>query len=179
METIIQMLRDESEHPHLELRPDANLDFPDAASWYDSYGYHLATQRAGDVPLQAIDYRWMYADKATVLAAVLSVYPKMCMHEARLLLSKAREVRRAADRIEELLQSAVDDYRSGNLQGVIDNLGAASDEEREHGDDPATASLAQQLLRPNAHQERIYAERRKALEELTAQAQALKLPGYE
>jgi hypothetical protein len=71
--------------------------------------------------------------------------------EARALVERAREVRSDAEDICALLDEAVEAYRAGNLVAVLDALSSARDAEREHGDDPATRALREQMIEEEHH----------------------------
>jgi len=69
-----------------------------------------------------------------------------CQYARAAMIHIAKEVRDHAIEVGEALQVAIDAYEVGDLCEVRRALYAASVLEKEAGDDPATQSLAEQLL---------------------------------
>jgi hypothetical protein len=66
--------------------------------------------------------------------------------EIESLVDLAQRTREAADSLAEELDAAATAYTDGDFGGVIEHLQAARNIETDHGDDPATNTLAAQLL---------------------------------
>jgi hypothetical protein len=66
--------------------------------------------------------------------------------EIESLVALAQRTREVADSVAEELDAAGKAYTDGDLAGVIEHLQAAREIETDHGDDPATDTLAAQLL---------------------------------
>ena len=142
------------------LRPNADTSHESAEDWYDSYGAHVSTERGGDVCVQAVDYDWLDEDDDAVIAKLIEDKTYLPKHEeaeyqcditedeAASIVALARWVRESAEEIEGLLNDAVKAYESGDLAQTIEALEAASRQEGNHGDDPATKALTEQLLEP-------------------------------
>lgn len=148
MTNILSVARD---NPHLlGLAESASTSHETAEEWYDAFGWHLSTERAGDVTLQVVGY----ADLATqtddeIVAQLLADDEDLTRDEAESIVAKAREVAESADEVEAALAAAVGAYRAGDRSGTIDAIVEASRiESRNGGDDPAAQALAEQLLAP-------------------------------
>lgn len=139
------------DNPHLlGLAESASTSHETADEWYDAFGWHLSTERAGDVTLQAV----AYADLATqtddgIVAQLLAEDEDLTRDEAESIVAKAREVAASADEVDAALETAAEAYRAGDRSGTIGSLVEASRiEQRNGGDDPAAQALAEQLLAP-------------------------------
>jgi hypothetical protein len=138
------------------LRPDADTSHADARDMYDSYGYHASSEHHGDFMLQTVEYDWLDDnDDDNVIAKTIMALPDprddddvddlACV--AADLVSRARGVRDDMEEIEAELAAAIKCYESGDVDGVIEHLDAASSLESDHGDDPAARTLRERLLR--------------------------------
>ena len=129
------------------LAPNADTTHADAREMYDAYGWHISTDSAGDIGLQAIAYDWINeSDDDAVLDAHRDDLSALTDDEALSLIAKARSVRDDMEGVESLLDDAVAAYEAGDVAATILALDKASSAESEHGDDPATASLRSQLV---------------------------------
>jgi DNA-binding phage protein len=128
------------------LIPGAHPEIETAESWYDSYGWHLTTDREGDVELQAVDYDWLDGTDDEAVDQLVERYPALRRREARAIVERAREVRETADAIEGMLSSAVEAYERGDLDGVLEALREATRLEGPHGASPATDALRAALV---------------------------------
>ena len=129
------------------LTRDADTNHEDGVCWYTSYGWHLSTENAGDVELQAVEYGWLDdEDDAAVVALLMADEPKLSEDEAESIVEMARSVRSMADAVEGLLDAAVEAYDSGDFEGCRDSLLEAYKAELDAGDAPATQHLAGVLL---------------------------------
>lgn len=137
----------ECERLRTTLALDADTRHQCAREMYDAYGWHISTEAAGDIELQTIDYDWLdERNDDTVLDSHRDDMPDMSDDERKKLIAMARGVRADMEGIESLLESAVDAYERGDVDGVIDALDAASSAESDHGHDPETADLRGRLL---------------------------------
>lgn len=128
---------------------DKSPQYESAEEWYENYGAHLDTESTGSVMIQSIDYDWLdEKDDATLLADHRDDLDMLTDDEALALISMARNVRAAADDVVSLLRDAAEACEKGDKDAVVEALLAASSLESEHGDDPATQYLADQLLEP-------------------------------
>lgn len=140
------MNRDQIERA-VALTRDADTTHEDSRDWYDSYGWHLSTQDAGDVCLQAVEYDWLDdKEDVTAIRNLMRDDDGLTADEAEEIVQRAHEVREAGESICELLDEAVAAYDSGDLEPCRRALLAAYDQESEHGDAPAAQSLAGKLL---------------------------------
>lgn len=122
-----------------------------AQDWYDSYGWHLSTED-GDVVLQAVDYDWLDEDDAAVSARLREDgLDDLSGDEIASLIEHARTIRDAAQEIESLLEDAVSAYDAGDLDACRRALLDAESIESDHGDSPASSSLAAALLDTGPH----------------------------
>lgn len=129
------------------LNDGADTEHQEARDWYESYGWHLTTESAGDVTLQAVEYDWLdSSDDADVIARLLESDESLTADEAAEIVSRAREVRQAAESICSLLDDAVAAYEAVDGPAVVRCLKDAADAEWEHGDAPATQALSDALL---------------------------------
>lgn len=126
--------------------PLADLDHEDARGWYDSYGWHLTTESAGDVTLQAVEYDWLDETDDHAIDLLVAADGDLTRDEAESIVERARTVRDAAESVESRLKTAVTCYQAGDLAGVIEALKQAASIETDHGDSPATSSLRSALL---------------------------------
>ncbi len=136
------------------LAPEAATKHQSGEEWYDDYGWHLSTERHGDICLQEVEYDWLDdGDDAAVAALLVAGLPDPCDEEdaedlqscAEGVVARAREIREAADSVESLLDAAVAAYEAGDVDATVKALCEASSEEDEHGDDPATQTLIHAL----------------------------------
>jgi hypothetical protein len=131
----------------LQLQPSANTHYESAQDWYKSYGAHISTERGGDIEIQLIDYDDLDADDDTIIAGLYDPDASdVSRNEYAALVALARDVRSAADALDDLLSDAVDAYEQDNIEAVVSALLEANDVEKEHGDNTATRALAGQLL---------------------------------
>ena len=138
----------------MKLRIKANVDHEDPEYWFSAYGAHISTAAAGDVCIQEIDPEWLLAypdDKDLIAAhpglpALSGCTGPLTDDECAELVALARTAWDAACDMHYYREMVVDAYHCGDLSLVEDRLEAASREERQYGDDPATRDLAKQLL---------------------------------
>ena len=128
------------------LTTDADTSHEDARDWYGSYGWHLTTENAGDVTLDAVEYDWLDMTDERAAEELRAVYADLTSDEALSIVTAARSVREAAESICGALDTAVSAYERRDLAGVRAALLAAWSQESDHGDTPATSTLAGQLL---------------------------------
>jgi len=129
------------------LTMDAKTDHEDARDWYDSYGWHLATERAGDITLDACAFDWLDDDEGVVAAQnLMREHEGLTADEADCIAQMAHTVRQAAESICGLLDEAVAAYEARDIERCRAALLAAYDQESEHGDSPAAQTLAGALL---------------------------------
>jgi len=128
------------------LSADADTDHEDARGWYDSYGWHLTTEDAGDVMLQAVRYDWLDDEDDAVITRLRKADSDLSADEAESIVTAARSTREAAESICDLLDEAVEAYERGDLDGAKQALLSAYSQESDHGDTPATSVLAGNLL---------------------------------
>jgi hypothetical protein len=144
----MEMIASEYEWEQIDrLNADADTEHETAEEWYDSYGWHLTTENAGDAFLQAVEYDWLddYDDDA-VIARLLESDDQLNRDEAASMVTKAREIRECAESICDLLDEAVEAYQQGDADKVEELLDAAKSHESDHGDSPASDSLRSSLL---------------------------------
>lgn len=131
----------------LALRPNANTCHDDGAEMYSCYGAHITTEKAGDICIQSVDYEWLDDDDdANVVAKLLESTTGLDEDEAFTLVEMARRIRTDMDGIESMLDEAVEAYETGDLEATIEALRNCSSNESEHGDNPSTSALIEQLL---------------------------------
>ena len=129
------------------LTQNADTKHEDAIDWYSSYGWHLSTEDAGDVELQAVEYAWLDDDDDdAVVTMLMADEGKLSEDEAESIVEMARSVRSMADAVEGLLDSAVEAYDSGDFETCRDALLEAYKAESDAGDAPATQQLAGVML---------------------------------
>lgn len=128
------------------LNPNAKLKHETAREWYESYGWHLSTELAGDVELQAVTWEWAELDTETAIANLMESDSDLSYDEAQTIVVKAKEVREAAEPIVSYLELAVDCYKQGDLDGVTASLDVCRGMEMDHGDCPASNALRADLL---------------------------------
>lgn len=90
-----------------------------------------------------------WARKANSYAAlkIKEMYPReVTWYEIDSLVDLAKGVREAAEGVEAELEAAATAYNAGDLDEVIERLKAARSLEMDHGDDPSTSALVDQLL---------------------------------
>lgn len=125
----------------------ADTTHEDAIGWYSDYGWHLSTEDAGDVCVQAVEYGWLDdEDDAAVVALLMADEGKLSEDEAESIVDMARSVRSMADAVEGLLDAAVEAYDSGDFESCRDALLEAYRAESDAGDAPATQHLAGVML---------------------------------
>lgn len=138
------------------LKSNANTRHEDARDWYGDYGWHLSTEHAGDVLLQAIEFDWLDESDVEVGGKLLSDNDDLSEDEAIEIIRMARSVREMAENIDSLLDDAVDAYERGDLDETRKALLAAYAAESEAGDEPATKDLADRLLSDVLTMYRVY-----------------------
>lgn len=134
----------------LQLRPEADPSHDSAEAMFDAYGWHLSTESAGDVCVQAVESKWLrdeWTDEQ-IVAALIEADGDLTRDEAEALCDKARRVWTDLVAIERCLERAVKAYDAGDLDGCVEALQEAGHTETEHGDDPSTSDLANRLLEP-------------------------------
>jgi hypothetical protein len=129
----------------MRLKHNADLTHEDAKNWYENYGWHISTEKEGDVTLDAVEYEWLDGTDNEVISKLLKIYD-LTDHEAAVIAFMARKVREAAETVVGLLDEAVEAYQRGDLAAVLEVLDKAARVEWEHGDCPATRALRSQLL---------------------------------
>lgn len=129
----------------MKLKPNADLDHESAKDWYENYGWHITTEKEGDVTLDAVEYEWLDGTDDEVCAKLLETYD-LTDSEAAAIVFMARKVREAAETVADLLDEAVAAYQRGDMDAVVEALDEAARVESEHGDSPATDDLRSQLL---------------------------------
>ncbi len=118
--------------------------------WYEAYGWHLSTESAGDVVLQAVDYDhadeddYDYPNEAH--AELRGAHPGMTRDERDEVIARAAAIRAVADTVCGYLHDAVVAYEAGDVETCDRALYYASELESEHGDDPASSVLRKRLL---------------------------------
>lgn len=128
------------------LRSDADTTHEDAREWYGSYGWHMTTENAGDVELQAVEYDWLDGTNADAVAKLLADDSDLTDDEAESIVEMARTVRDAAESIESMLNDAVTAYEAGDIDAVLAALESCRSSESDHGDSPASQSLRAALV---------------------------------
>jgi len=129
------------------LNSDDDTEHETPEEWYDSYGWHLTTEHAGDVMLQAVEYDWLNdPEDDVVIELLLAENESLSYDEAETIVVKAREIRDAAESICELLVDCVAAYKRGDADEVERLLDEARDQESEYGDSPASSSLRSNLM---------------------------------
>lgn len=139
------MNRDEIESANA-LGTDADTSHEDSRGWYESYGWHLTTENAGDVCLQAVEYDWLDGSDAAAVRKLRASDSDLTSDDAEAIVERAREVRDAAESVCGLLDDAVQAYEARDLDRCRRALLDAYIAESDHGDAPATQSLAGELL---------------------------------
>jgi hypothetical protein len=139
------MTRDEIELAVALVR-DAKIDHEDSREWYDNYGWHLTTEEAGDVCLQAVEYDWLDGTDEDAVCKLLDSDADLIRDEAEALVEMARTVRDAAESVCGLLDEAVAAYDRGDVRACRQALLDAWSAESDHGDSPAASALADALL---------------------------------
>jgi len=125
----------------------ANTEHEDARNWYDSYGWHLTTEAAGDVVMQAVEYDWLDGgDDDEVVRRLMAEHEALTADEAESIVERARSIRDVAEGICSQLDEAVAAYERRDREVVREALSAARRDELDHGDAPATDDLARRLL---------------------------------
>ena len=130
----------------IALRPNADASHEDARDWYYSYGWHLSTEHAGDVTHDAVEYDWLDDSDESAVAKLRQSDSRIRHSEAEAIVERARDIRDAAESICDTLDSAATAYEARDLTACKAALLAAYDAESDHGDAPATESLADALL---------------------------------
>ncbi len=128
--TEVRNLADEGK---ISLTPCADTRHEDAIDWYEDYSYYVLD--ADGVQHMHPVCGWSEVDEFE---------PRNAAEER--LLEVARDVKGAAEAIEDALDEAVAAYERGDLDGVLAALDEAYEIERPHGDAPATQALMRQLL---------------------------------
>lgn len=136
-----------------KLISNADVTHEDARDWYESYGWHITTEIEGDVTIDSVEYDWLDGTDAEAVAKLREAYAALTDDEAESIVSKAREVREAAETVEGLLGEAVEAYQRGDTGAVVKALDEAARAEWEHGDSPAANSLRSQLIEAEAEEE--------------------------
>lgn len=125
---------------------DADTTHEDASDWYSSYGWHMSTD-AGDIELQAVHYDWLDDLSDSDIADRLTErYPDLSDDDAAEIVERAREIRDCAESICSHLDDAVAAYEARDYAACVAALDAATGEESDHGDTPASSQLRRALL---------------------------------
>ena len=123
----------------------SNVQYQDAEEMYGAYGAHVMDARGwGCVELQAVSTEELDDYDDDELVALLTKNGNGDVAEE--LVALARRVYWAMQGIEDELRNAMKAAGKGDLEATVDALSIASRLEREHGDDPATRQVAEQLL---------------------------------
>ena len=133
----------------MPLRIDADCTHETPEEWYEAYGGCIYTQEGGVVSIRAIDTEWLdlYPDDGDLIRDhVADLGSGMTQDERVALVAHARAVWDAATDLAYFRALAVDAYRIGDAEEVVDCLVKAACEERRYGGDPAASALAAQLL---------------------------------
>lgn len=126
---------------------DADLSHEDARGWYGSYGWHLSTEAAGDVTLDACEYDWLDDDEGVVaIRRLMAADSDLTADEAEIIAQRAAMIRAAAEAVEYELTEACRAYHAGDVAGVVAALDACRAIEMDHGDAPASEALRSQLI---------------------------------
>lgn len=129
------------------LAHEADTTHEDAREWYDSYGWHLTTEKAGDVLLQACEYDWLDEENDDEVADKMREWDSdLTRDEALSIAHKARSVRDDAEVVCGLLDEAVEAYNRADYDAVVAALDKAKSVESAHGDSPASNSLRAELV---------------------------------
>jgi hypothetical protein len=128
------------------LASDADTSHEDARDWYAAYGAHVSTRDAGDVTHDAVKYDWLDSPDEEVVAQLMASDDRLTHGEAEALVGLARDIRVAAESVCDLLDDAEAAYDAGDLDACKEALLSAYSQESDHGDEPATQSLASEIL---------------------------------
>ena len=130
---------------YVRLSEDADSDHESAEDMYEAFGWHLTTEDAGDVCLQAVSYE--DADDIYGLAEQLvDENDGLTQEEAELIAAKAVEVREYCDSVEMLLGTAESYYYASDTRRCINALDEAAALESDGGDSPAANTLRAKLI---------------------------------
>ncbi len=113
----------------------------DAQDWYESYGWHLSTDRAGDVELGVVAYYELDHLDDDIVDTLMDAMPDLRRSEAQTIVARARVVRKAMEGIASRLVAAIAAYLAGDDDLARELLADASRAESDHGDDPGTAAV--------------------------------------
>jgi len=122
----------------------SSIQYQDAAEMYFAYGAHVTDEQGYAVEIQAISAGELMDHDDDELERELVENGNGDVAEE--LVEKARSVFDAMQGIEEELRNAMEAAEKGDLEATVDALSLASRLERDHGDDPATRQVAEQLL---------------------------------
>ncbi len=119
-----------------------------AEDWYDSFGWHLSTQRHRDITLQAVSFEdaGVPAPAPEVTENLLGRYPGLSGAEVDRMIRRAGKIKTAALRIADDLVQAKIDHEDGNEESRDVHLDAAEALEKEVGGDcPATRAMRKEI----------------------------------
>lgn len=134
----------------VQLVANPNVCHDDAEEMFACYGAHISTEHAGDVCIQAVDTAWLRDGLSTdeIAAKLVEADSDLTTEEAEALADKASGVWDCMVGIEDLLAAAAEAALAGYLDTTLERLREAQSAETEHGDDPSTSALVEQLLEP-------------------------------
>lgn len=133
----------------LQFCANADTNHDDAEEMYGCYGAHITLGNdEGDVCVQAVEVEWLRDGLRgdDLVAKIMEETIVERRDDAEGLAALAERVWEDMSAIDGLLDQAVTAYEAGDVEACIEALQAAGSAEREHGDDPSTRSLAEQLL---------------------------------
>jgi len=126
---------------------NADLDHQDARDFYDSYGWCLPTENAGDICHDAVEYDWLDdQDDEAVVAKLMAEDGHLEDYEAEEVVAKAREIREAGEAVESQLEAAVEAYEANDYAACLEALRWAGEAESPFGGTPASDELRGQLI---------------------------------
>jgi hypothetical protein len=131
----------------LRLKSTASPNYDDAAEMFSCYGAHVTCQESDrDIKIQAVDTDWL--EEGLDEAAIIEKLTENGIHEdtAEGLAQLALRVWGDMQAIDDMFAEAVAAHKSGDLEATVEALREARNLETDHGDDPSTSDLAEQLL---------------------------------
>ena len=129
----------------VRLADDADTDHQSAEDMYFSFGWHLTTENAGDIELQAVEYENAEDDRA-IADWLMEEHEGLTKDEADVIAQKAVEIRAYCDNVKALLAEAVAAYEADDVSSCVRSLDKASSVESDGGDDPASRELRGKLI---------------------------------
>jgi len=129
---------------------NADLNHQDARDFYQSYGWCLSTENAGDICHDAIEYDWLDdQNDGSIVAKLMAEDGHLEDYEAAEVVAKAREIREAGEAVESQLAAAVEAYEADDYAACLEALRWAGEAESPFGDTPASDRLRGQLIVPD------------------------------